>query len=198
MRISSIARSTLRLAGGLAIPVALLAQEGEAHATPSLLSPNPGLMVWTLVIFLGLLFILGRYAYPKILGAVEARERALQEAIDAARRDRDEAARVMEEYRRQIEGARAEAQRLIGEARQAGEQVRTGIIEQAHTEQQQMLERARVEIALERDNAIALLRRETVDLALRGASKVIEKNLDDADNRRLVEQFLSSVATSSR
>jgi F-type H+-transporting ATPase subunit b len=155
-------------------------------------------MVWTLVIFLGLLFILGRYAYPKILGAVEARERALQEAIDAARRDRDEAARVMEEYRRQIEGARAEAQRLIGEARQAGEQVRTGIIEQAHTEQQQMLERARVEIALERDNAIALLRRETVDLALRGASKVIEKNLDDADNRRLVEQFLSSVATSSR
>lgn len=176
----------------LALPAA--AQEAATEAPRrGLLSPNPGLMVWTLVIFLILLFVLTRYAFKPITAAVEARERALEEAIEAARRDRADAAALLEANRKALEAARDDAQRIIAEGRAAGDKVRQELVEQAHREQGQMLERARQEIASERDRAIAELRRTTVDLALTGASKVIERNLDDAANRRLVDEFLASL-----
>ncbi|MDQ6888452.1 MAG: F0F1 ATP synthase subunit B [Gemmatimonadota bacterium] len=176
-----------------ATPALLVAQGEESRPNP--LSVNTGLMFWTLVIFGLLMIVLGKFAFPKLLGAVEARERALQEAIDAAKRDREEAAKLLEEQKRQLEAMRAEAQRYIAEGRQAGENVRTGIIDQAHKEQQDILERARGEIAAERDKAIEELRRQAVDLAIKGAGKVLERNLDDAANRQLVEQFLATVNT---
>ena len=173
----------------------LVAQEAPAQGGGGLLSPNPGLMIWTVVIFLLLLFILSWKVYPLILGAVEARERALEEAIEAAKRDRAEAAALLEQHRKQLEAARDEAQQVIAQGRKAGEEVRAELLEQAQREQQQLLERAQREIQNERDRAIAALRREAVDLAVRGASKVIEKNLDDQSNRALVEQFLASLPT---
>jgi F-type H+-transporting ATPase subunit b len=177
----------------LAAALPLAAQEAEAPKS-GLLSPNGGLMVWTLVIFALLLFILSRYAYPKILEAVEARDKALEDALAAAKKDRDESAALLAEHKRQLEAARDEAQKLIASARADGEKVRADVIEQAHKEQQQMLERARAEIVSERDRAIAVLRRETVELAVRAASKVIERNLDVEANRAVVESFLASIS----
>jgi F-type H+-transporting ATPase subunit b len=176
----------------------LLLQESAQHAADapektSLLTPNGGLMVWTLVIFILLWVILSKFAFKPITKAVEDRERALQEAIDAAQRDREQANKLLNEQRVQIEGARDEAQRIIAEGRGIGEQLRAKMLEETHTEQQDLLERARREIAAERDRAIAELRREAVDLAIAGASKVIEKNLDDASNRKIVESFLASI-----
>jgi F-type H+-transporting ATPase subunit b len=172
------------------------AQEAADHAAETnLLSLHGGLMFWTLVIFVLLLFVLSRYAFKPITAAVVAREAALQKAIDDAKRDRDETARVLAEHRAALDAARGDAQRLIVEGREAGERVRAEITEQARAEQQEMMERVRREIASEKDRAIAELRREAVDLAIRGAGKVIEKNFDDAANRRLVEEFLASVST---
>jgi F-type H+-transporting ATPase subunit b len=179
------------------ILASLLLQEHGAPAAGGggLTSLQVNLMFWTLVIFLILFWLLRKYAFPPIFKAVEARERALEEAIAAAKRDRDEAAKLLEEHRRQIENARAEAQRFIAEGRQTAEKTRADLLEQARREQQEMLERARREIEAERDRAIAELRREAVDLAIAGASKVLEENLDNSSNRRLVETFLASVAT---
>ena len=173
------------------------AQQGaEAAEKTSLLSPNGGLMVWTLVIFVLLWIILSKFAFKPITKAVEDRERALQEAIDAAQRDREAASQLLNEQRVQLGGARDEAQRIIAEGRLVGEQLRAKMLEETHTEQQALLERARREIAAERDRAIADLRREAIDLAISGASKVIEKNLDDASNRKIVESFLASLPSS--
>ena len=170
---------------------ALLAQEAEPRR--GLLDPHVGLMFWTLVIFVILWAVLSRFAFRPITAAVEARERQLQEAIEAARRDREEAARVLAEHRSQMEATRADAQRIIAEAHQAGERVRAQMLEEARQQQQAILDRARTEIEGERDRAIAELRREAVDLAILGASKVIERNLDDQTNRGLVERYLSTV-----
>ena len=174
----------------------------EAHVAPeesgqsaNLLSPNGGLMFWTLVVFLFLLFILGKFVFPKITAAVEAREKALEEAIEGAKRDREAAAKALAEQQAQIETARAEAQKLIVEGRQIGEKVRAQMVEETHQQQQQMLERARREIEAEKVNAIAEMRREAVELAIAGASKVIEQNLDDQSNRKIVENFLSTIPT---
>ena len=171
----------------------LVAQEAEAHEPVNLLSPNTGLMFWTLLIFLVLLFVLGRFAFKPLTAAVEARERALEEAIAAAKRDRDEATKLLEEQRHGLDLARVDAQKLIAEARTTGEQLRTEMLMQTKEQQHALLERARIEIDLERKRALADMRREAVELALAGASKVIERNLDDQTNRKLVESFLASV-----
>ena len=167
----------------------------EAHRV-DLLAPNYGLMVWTLLIFVLLLFVLARFAFKPITAAVEAREKALEDAISAAKHDREAAALLLAEHRAALDASRAEGQKLIAEARAAAERVRAELVEQAHAEQSRMLERARAEIESERAKAIAQLRKEAVNLAILGASKVIGQNLDRPTNRQLVESFLESVSTS--
>ena len=180
---------SLALSALIAAPA--LAQE-EAPKT-NLLAPNLGLMAWTLIIFVILAFVLSRFAFGPITAAVRARELALEEAIASAKRDREEAARLLSEQRAALDATRGEAQKLIADARTAAERVRAELIEQAHTEQANMLDRARREIETEKASAIAQLRREAVDLAIAGAGRVIDRNLDQAANRQLVESFLASV-----
>ena len=169
---------------------ATVQEEGGAD----LLSPNGGLMFWTIVIFVLLLILLSRFAFKPMLAAVEARERSLQAALDAAKRDREDAERVLAEHRAQLEKGRAEAQKLITDGRATAEKLRNDLMEQTKVQQQEMLDRARREIETEKTNAIAALRREAVDLAIAGAGKVIERNLDNEANRKLVESYLGSVA----
>jgi F-type H+-transporting ATPase subunit b len=169
------------------------AAEGAEAAKGGLLSPSGGLMFWTLIIFLILFFVLSRYAFKPITAAVAAREKSLEEAIAAAQADREAAAALLKEHAAQLEAARSEAQKLIVEGRAIGDKIRADMIEETRTQQQDMLERARREIEAEKVRAIVELRREAVDLAIAGASKVIEKNLDDESNRRIVESFLSTI-----
>jgi len=169
----------------------------ESGQSGDLLTPNGGLMFWTLVTFIILFVILARMVFPKITAAVEAREKALEEAIEGAKRDREAAARALAERQRQIEAARNDAQKIIVEGRQAGEKVRAQMIEETRQQQQQMLETARREIESEKERAIAEMRRQAIELAIAGASKVIEMNLDDQSNRKIVESFLSSIPVES-
>lgn len=179
----------------LALPAApALAQEGGRSV--NLLSPEGGLMVWTLGIFIVLMLILSRFAFKPLTAAVEAREHALAEALASAKRDREEANTLLEEQRRQLEAGRAEAQRIIADGRATAEKLRGDMLEQTHAQQEELLVRARRDIESEKVRAIAEMRREAVDLAIAGASKVIERNLDDAQNRKLVESFLATVGTS--
>jgi F-type H+-transporting ATPase subunit b len=187
---TSLLRSFALLA---ASPVALLAQEGEG--TRTFMKPDTGLMIWTLGIFVVLMFVLSRYAFGPLTKAVQARERSLQEAIDAAKRDRDEAAKLLADHHAKIEASRGEAQKLIAEGRSVAEKMRADMLEQTRREQQDVLERARREIENEKIKAIGELRREAVDLALAGASKVIEQNLESPKNRQLVETYLASLGT---
>lgn len=187
---TSLLRSLLLLPL-LASPLA--AQEAADTAKPSLLTPHGGLMFWTLIVFIVVLFVLTRFAFGPITRAVEARERALQEAIEAAQRDRAAAAELLEQQRRQLDASRGEAQKLIAEGRQMGEQMRAELLEQTHQQQREILDRARQEIESEKEKAIHQLRKEAVELALAAASKVVEKNLDDQTNRKLVDDFLRSL-----
>jgi F-type H+-transporting ATPase subunit b len=175
-------------------PAALLAQEAES-GTRTFMKPDTGLMVWTLVIFVILMFVLSRYAFGPITAAVEAREKALEDAIEGAKRDREAAAKLLQEHQAAIDAARGEAQKIIAEGRAVGEKMRGDLLETTRKEQQDMLERARREIESEKDKAIVQLRREAVDLALAGASKVIEQNLESQKNRQLVESYLASIGT---
>lgn len=171
---------------------AFAAPEGEAGST-NLLAPNAGLMVWTLVVFIGLMWVLKRFAFKPLFAAVEERERALTEAIEGARRDREASAALLAEQKVQLDAARGEAQKIIADGRAVSEKMRTEMLDETRRQQSEMLEQARRDIEGETAKAIADLRREAVDLAIVGAGKVIEQNLDSAGNRRIVDQFLASL-----
>ena len=172
------------------------AQEGAAPPSGGgLMSLQLNLMFWTLGIFIILYILLRKFAFGPITAAVEAREKALEDAIEGAKRDREAAAKLLAEHQARIDAARGEAQKLIADGRAVAEKMRGDLLEQTRKEQQDMLERARREIETERDRAIAQLRKEAVDLALAGASKVIEQNLESQKNRQLVESYLASIGT---
>ena len=162
-------------------------------AEGGLLSVEPGLIIWTWIIFLIVLFVLYRAAYPKILGAVEAREQHIRELLAAAARDREEAQALLEQQRRQLEEVRARAQEMVAEGRAAGERVREEMLADARREQEEILVRARRDIRQEMERATDQLRAEAVELAIAAASKLMERNLDQEDNRRMVRDFLAQV-----
>src|SRR5688500_18872059 len=120
-----------------------LLQEHAAAPEQGLMSIQVNLMFWTILIFGILFWLLKRYAYPVMLAAVEAREKALHDALEAAKKDRDDAAKLLAEHKAAITGARDEAQKLIAEARQVAEKSRGDLLERTRQEQQEMLERAR-------------------------------------------------------
>jgi F-type H+-transporting ATPase subunit b len=189
-------RRALAISSGVAAALPSLSaplRAQEAGSGGNILTPNGGLMVWTLVIFGILFFVLSKYAFKPITAAVAAREKALEDALVQAKQDRADAAAHLAEQRQLLERAHGDAQRLIAEARTTGDTVRQQLLAQTHAQQTELLERARKEIDDERMRAIADLRREAVDLAILGAGKVIEKNLDDATNRKLVDEFLAGL-----
>lgn len=178
-----------------AAPSALWAQGGgAAEGGGGLYDINTGLSTWTLIVFAILVVILGKYAWGPILKNVEAREKSIQAALDEAASRQVEAAKLLEQHRAQLADARRQAAELIAEARAAGEGVRKSIEEKARTEAQAIVERARQEIERERDAAIDALRKESVDLALAAASRLMHQNLDQAKDRQLVERYLNDLA----
>ena len=164
----------------------------QEHASGPL-TVEGGLMLWTVFIFLVLLAILKKFAWPAILGAVEAREQALERQLAEAARDREQAAALLAEHQKLIAEAKTQAHAVIVEARAVAEKERALAVEKTKQEQEELLARARREIAAERDIAVAELRREAVDLSLAAAAKLIEKRLDGETDRKLVQEFLSTL-----
>ena len=170
-----------------------LASEAAAGVKPSLLEPHYGLMTWTIVVFVATFFLLKIFAWGPILEAVRGREQALTDAMAAAERDRNEASKLVAEQRAAIEAARNEAQRFIAEGRATAESMRTELLEKARREVDEVRQRGLAELENAKTKAIDDIRREAVDIALAGAGKLIGQKLDSDADRKLVEQYLSSL-----
>jgi F-type H+-transporting ATPase subunit b len=168
------------------------APAAQEHASGPL-TVEGGLMFWTIVVFVVLLLILRRFAWPAILGAVEAREQALERMLAEAAAEREQAAGLLAENQKLIGEAKSQAHAIIVEARGISEKERALAMEKTRQEQEELLARARREIAAERERAVAELRREAVDLSLAAASRLIEKRLDGETDRKLVLEFLGSL-----
>jgi F-type H+-transporting ATPase subunit b len=170
-----------------------LALVQEEHAAKGPLTIEFGLMFWTVVVFLLLLLVLKRFAWPALLGAVEAREKALEDMLAEAERNRAEAAKLLAEHERLIAEAKQSAHGLLVEARTVAEKERALAMEKTRQEQEELLERARRDIAAERDRAVEEIRREAVDLSLAAASKLIGQRLDSDTDRKIVQEYLSNL-----
>jgi F-type H+-transporting ATPase subunit b len=171
-----------------------LVQEGAEHAGPA--SPfevNPGLMFWTLIVFAGLFFTLKRFAWPAILKATEERERTIAKQLEGADKANREAQALLEENKRLLAESRAQAQSILAEAKMANEKERAAALEKTRLEQEELLARARRDIASEKDKALIELRREAVDLSLAAATKLMGARLDSEADRKLVSDYLATL-----
>ena len=165
----------------------------EAAQAPTPFDINTGVIFWTVLIFAILMVLLWRFAWPSILKSVVERERRIQKQIEDAEKANAEAQRLLEEHRKTIGAARAEAQDLLAKAKTVAQKERELLLAKAREEYEALLERARKDIDAEREKAIVALRREAVELSIAAASRVIEANLDTDANRRLVTDYLATL-----
>lgn len=190
MKIPALIGSTLLLAPAIGLA---LQEEEAAEGGGGIFAVDLGLSVWTIVVFLIVMFVLGKYAWGPILAALDSREAGIKDAIATAEENRKEAEAVLEEHRKQLAEARREAQDIVAEGREAGQKLRADIEAKAREEGERMIERARAEIERERERAVEQLRRESVDIAMAAASSVIGRKMDEQADRALVEEYLSKL-----
>ena len=170
----------------------LAAEEGGGGL--ELILPDINELIWGAVAFAIVLFVLSKVAFPRLSQAVEQREKAIQSSVEETERAKNEAQKLLDDYRRQLGEARAEGNRIIEEARQQAEQVRKDIIAKSEREAEQIVERARAQIEAERTRTVQELQHQIADLSLELAEKVVGRSLDGAAQRDLVDAYIREVA----
>jgi F-type H+-transporting ATPase subunit b len=158
-----------------------------------LITPNVGLMIWTLLLFGISIVVLSKLAFPRISEALDRRQKAIEDSIDAAERTREEADQLLADYRERLREARGQADEIIERARKAAEAHERTATEEAREKREQLMEQTRREIESETRRAIDEIRREVADLTVMATEKVTRKTLTDEDQRRLVQEALGEL-----
>lgn len=151
---------------------------------------NGGDIIFQLVMFIILLALLKKFAFGPLIGIMKQREEHVANEIEAAEASRKEALKYLEEQREIVKQSRIEAGQLIESAKQQGEAQREEIVTQARTEAERVKEAAKREIVQEKEKAVAALREQVASLSIMIASKVIEKELSEADQEKLINEYI--------
>jgi F-type H+-transporting ATPase subunit b len=158
-----------------------------------LVSPGLGLMIWTLVLFLIVMYVLGRFAFPRIREALEKRANAIRENIEAAQREREEAEKLLQEYRERLKEAREQSDDIVARARKAAEAAVAEASSEGKAKREELVAAARKDIETETRRSLEQIRKEVADLTVLATEKVTRKSLDAEDQKRLVEEALAEV-----
>jgi F-type H+-transporting ATPase subunit b len=158
-----------------------------------LITPNVGLMIWTLLLFGISMYVLAKLAFPRISEALDKRQHAIEDSIEHAEKVRTEADELLEEYRERLREARHQAEEIVARSRKAAETREHETMEEAEAQREKLLEQTRRDIEQETRRAIQEIRNEVADLTVLATEKVTRKTLNDDDQRRLVEEALSEL-----
>jgi F-type H+-transporting ATPase subunit b len=159
-----------------------------------LVTPEIGLVFWTTVSFLILLFLLGKFAWKPILGAINERENFIEDALLKAEAAKDEMSRLTNENEALLRQTRAERDAILHEAKKVKDQIISDAKEAAHTEGARMIELARIEINNQKAIAMADVKNQVASLSLEIAEKVLRKQFEDQQKQdELVSQLLKEV-----
>ena len=163
------------------------------EASNALIKVTPGLMIWTIISFLITLFVLKRYAFGPIQRMIDQRRERIEQAIAEADHARDEARNLLEEHRKLIAQAKAESEEILSEARKVADAQRDRAREETEEDRQRRLEETRRQIEQATAQALGQIRDEVGRLSLLAAEKITRKSLDEADQRRLIDEALSEI-----
>jgi F-type H+-transporting ATPase subunit b len=179
------------MVGSGSIIGALLASS-EGGSNP-LMQIDPGVIIWTIVIFLILLFVMGKFAWKPILSALKEREDRIKESLDKADRAAVDAEKSMAKQKEQLEAQRQEMAEAIKRIREEAEENARLHLEKARADADEIAERARRQVEVERNQAIEQIRSHTVELALSAASHLLKKSLNSNDHRKIVGDYLKQL-----
>jgi F-type H+-transporting ATPase subunit b len=158
-----------------------------------LITPNVGLMIWTLLLFGISMYVLAKLAFPRISEALDRRQKTIEDSIDAAERTRSEADQLLADYRERLQEARTQAEQIVERALHSAEIHERDAHQEARAKREQMMEQTRRDIEAETRRAIDEIRREVAELTVLATEKVTRKTLNEDDQRRLVEDALSEL-----
>jgi F-type H+-transporting ATPase subunit b len=158
-----------------------------------LVQVEPGLFIWTILVFVVLLTLLKKFAWGPLLAALEERQEGIRKSLDDAEQARKELEQVQRDAEAILSKARAEADSILSETRVDAAKVRDDLRQQAQNEAQSIVQNAERQIQLETDRAVSQIRQEAVELSLSIASKLIRRNLTKEDNRALIDEALKQV-----
>lgn len=167
---------------------------GDAHEVSwieSWLMPDPGLFLWTIVTFFLVLIILKVAAWKPLMDTLDAREKRINDALSSADKAREEAEKISNEYDEMIKKAQAEAQDIVSKGKESGEKLKQDIERKAMEKADELIEKSNKQIESAKAKAIDELKSISVDLAIKAASKVINKNLDDSTNRDIAKSTIN-------
>jgi F-type H+-transporting ATPase subunit b len=157
------------------------------------LQPQPALAFWTLVVFVGLVLLLGKFAWKPLLKALHERERHLEHVLHETERARNESEGLLSEHRKQMARAADEVRGILEKARQDAQAAADQLVKQAQGEAEAARQRAQRDIATARDQALAEIWQKTADMAVLVAGRVLAKELNDADHHRLLEAAIQEL-----
>jgi F-type H+-transporting ATPase subunit b len=166
---------------------------GEEEGGSFLVSPELGLMIWTLLLFGATLVILNKLVFPRISEALDKRSKAIEESIEHAERTKREADELLEEYRARLREAREQAEDITVRARKAADSLADQAKADATKHREELLAATRRDIEAETRRALDEIRKEVADLTVIATEKVTRKSLTPDDHRRLIEEALREV-----
>ncbi len=158
-----------------------------------LIQPDPGLFIWTIVTFLVLLALLGKFAWRPLLQALESRQERIRKSLEDAERARQELERLQQESAKMMQQARIEAESIVTQTRADAERLREELKQKAKDEADNILRNAQQQIQLQTRQAIQQIRHEVADIAVLLASKLLERNIAKEDNARLIDDTLKQI-----
>ncbi len=161
--------------------------EGLGISVPTLLA-----QIINFLLLFGLLYLV---AYKPVMRMFDERSKKIRESMELTESIKEQAARADEEAQKRIEAASKEGQEVIARAVRTGEEIRRKAQEEAKPEADVLIDKARLEIQRERDEAIDELRKELTDLTIVAAEKVIERSLDKEAHRQLIDKVLEESKT---
>lgn len=158
-----------------------------------LVQPDPGLYIWTIIVFLVLAFLLMKFAWKPLLAMLEKREENIKLALLDAEKARDELANVKEDTEKLLNEARTESQTIVAAGKKNAERMKEEIVDKAQSKSDVLIADAKKQIQLEKDRAITDVRAEVVNLSMQVAEKLIKKNLSKEDNLKLINESMNSI-----
>lgn len=183
----------MEILGDITFLLTAAAEGAEDEGGSFLVSPEPGLMIWTLIAFGITMIVLGKFAFPKISEVLEERANRVNEEIDAAERQRREADQLLAEYRERLKEAREQADDIVSRARKAGDAAQADAVASGKAKRDELVDAARRDIESETKRSLEQIRKEVANLTVLATEKVARKSLTADDQQRLVEEALSEV-----
>ena len=159
-----------------------------------LITPAFGLIFWQTLIFLIVLFVLGKFAWKPILGALKAREDSIDEALKSAARAKEEMESLKADNEKLLNEAKAERDKMIKDAAKLSAEMKDKAMDDAKAVGDKMIEEARASIETEREDALRQIKDHVAELSLQITEKLLRKNLSgDKDQQELIKGYMKDI-----